>query len=173
MAQSLTNYVKNNPVESALAVASIIPVVRIGRIAYQGGKTLLKQNTKNQYKVYRGENKGNYQWDTAGGKLKGRFYFGGENKTQNARHYAAGKGTSNILSARVYSITLPKKQYNIAKKIANRRAGSKLPDEVNIPKQYVGKQKLEVGQTLLAQGQGLRNKLISYKTQQKIKNIFK
>ena len=36
MAQLLINYVKNNPVESAVAVASVIPVVRGASLLYKG-----------------------------------------------------------------------------------------------------------------------------------------
>lgn len=42
MAQSLINYVKNNPVESALAVASIVPVVRGATLLYKGGRLAYK-----------------------------------------------------------------------------------------------------------------------------------
>jgi hypothetical protein len=146
----------------------------------KGGASLLKgyikkQGLKNKYKVYRGENKENVQWDTAGGKLLGRFYFGGESKKSAARSYASGGSYPNVSSARVYSILLPKTQYNIAKKIAARREGASLSmsGEVNIPKLYVGKQKLEIGQTLLAQGEALKNKLINYKTRKKIKSLLK
>lgn len=164
MANSLLTYVKENPIETLLTVASIHPAVRLGRFAYKGAKTLLKQtiknqNIKNQYKVYRGEHPGNVQWSTAKGKLKGRYYFTGKHKKEYARWYATGKGDMRLFSGKVYSITLPKTQYNIAKKIAKRREGPKVTDEVNIPKQYVGKGKLELGQTLLARGQAVRNKI--------------
>lgn len=42
MAQSLINYVKNNPVESALAVGSIVPVVRGASLLYKGYKRAKK-----------------------------------------------------------------------------------------------------------------------------------
>ena len=48
MAQSLMNYVKNNPVESALAVASIHPAVRLGRFAFTAGKSIVTGIKKRQ-----------------------------------------------------------------------------------------------------------------------------
>jgi len=40
------NYVKNNPIETALTVASVIPAVRIGKFAYTAGKTLFNYGVK-------------------------------------------------------------------------------------------------------------------------------
>ena len=134
----------------------------------KGGASLLKgyiknQGLKNKYKVYRGENKSNLSGYTASKKIKGRFYFGGTEAKKSARWYASGKSdfrlSSSVLSGRVYSVLLPKTQYNIGKKITERRKGNKVGNELTLPKAYVGKQKLEIGQTLLAQGEALKNKL--------------
>jgi hypothetical protein len=50
MANSLIDYVKNNPLETALTVASIHPAVRLGRFAYTAGKTLLKTRPVTLYR---------------------------------------------------------------------------------------------------------------------------
>ena len=42
MAQSIINYIKNNPVESALAVATAIPIVRGASLLYKGGRLAYK-----------------------------------------------------------------------------------------------------------------------------------
>jgi len=48
------NYAKNNPIETALTVASVVPAVRIGKFAYTTGKTLLKNYKTRPHTLYRG-----------------------------------------------------------------------------------------------------------------------
>ncbi len=52
--ESVFNYVKSNPLESALAVASIHPAIRVGKFAYKGAKTLLKAYKNRPVTLYRG-----------------------------------------------------------------------------------------------------------------------
>lgn len=54
MANSLLTYVKENPWETALTVASIHPGVRLAKAAFTAGKTLLKTRPVT---LYRGVNK--------------------------------------------------------------------------------------------------------------------
>jgi hypothetical protein len=50
MANSLLKYIKENPIETALTVASIHPAVRLGKFAYKAGKTLLKTRPVTLYR---------------------------------------------------------------------------------------------------------------------------
>jgi len=52
---SLLTYVKENPIQSALTVASIHPAVRLGRFAFTAGKALLKTRPVTLYRGVHGK----------------------------------------------------------------------------------------------------------------------
>ena len=100
MAQSIINYVKNNPVESAVAVASVIPVVRGASLLYKGYKRAKKlgkilSERKSVY-LYRGVPDKKVTLSEAKKRIKqsvGRGY--GDLFTSNKK-IATGHGTGHL-----------------------------------------------------------------------------
>lgn len=139
----------------AESAAEIALLGGLGKV-YKLGKHLYKvKKPKKGYKrVYRGEER-----DLTTGtplnaeSLRGRYY------TPNigtARDFAS---RGNTTTGKVFSLDLPEKQFRIGQKMAQRRAGVKFSNEVNVPKLYKDKKKLMKGQTKFVRG---RAKVVKY-----------
>ena len=150
---------KKSVVSKAGAVAELlsygIPIGATANLSAKAATKLLtkyKKLPKGYKRVYRGEErtfKNIDDWTMNAKVLRGRYFF---DNAADARYYASRKGTRH---GKVYSTDLPRKQFNIGKKITERRAGAKLPGELTIPKSYAGTQTLNKGQTFRANMEGL------------------
>jgi len=149
--------------KSALELLSYgVPIGVVGNLSAKAATKLLtkyKKLPKGYKRVYRGEERTfsrskktlpDKDGSTMNAEaLRGRYFF---DNAANARYYARQLGTRH---GKVYSTDLPKKQFDIGKKITKRRTGAKLPGELTIPKLYVGTQTLNKGQTFRANMEGL------------------
>ena len=130
-----------------------VPIGVVGNLTAKAATKFLtkyKKLPKGYKRVYRGEERTFKDGRTMNAEaLKGRYFF---DNAADARYYARQLGTRH---GKVYSTDLPKKQFNIGKKITERRKGAKLPGELTIPKSYVGTQTLNKGQTFRANMEGL------------------
>ena len=141
-----------NVADTALTFSAIGPTYKLGKGIVKGvgaaKKGFKKSKLKKGYKrVYRGEEPDSpYTFTMNAEKLRGRYFT---TDIGLARHYASRAGTT---TGKVFSLDLPEKQFNIGKKITERRKGSKLPDELTIPKLYKDKKKLMKGQTKFVRG---------------------
>ena len=150
-----------NVADTALTFSAIGPTYKLGKgivkgvgVAKKGFKKL--KPSKGYKRVYRGEEPDSpYTFTMNAESLRGRYFF---DNPADARYWSRQAGTRR---GKVYSTDLPEKQFNIGKKITERRKGSKLPGELTIPKLYAGKKTLNKSQTFRANMEGLVDKIKS------------
>jgi hypothetical protein len=131
--------------ETALNLSAVGPSVRGVGAAVKGYKKL--KPSKGYKRVYRGEELDSPYTGTINAEaLRGRYFTP---NIATARNFASRDGTT---TGKVFSLDLPEKQFNIGRKIAQRRKGEKFSDEINVPKLYKDKKKLMEGQTKFVRG---------------------
>jgi len=144
--------------ETALNLSAVGPTVRGVGAAVKGYK-----NFKNTQKVYRGTTR-----QEKGARIETGRYYTTERPTA-IRYGSRGhldlnsKFTGVVLSKRI-----PKKQVKIGQKVATRRNRSGktraiLPNELMLPKQYVGKTKVDIPATIQSRFQSLKHTLSDMK----------
>ena len=129
-----------------------VPIGVAGNLSAKAATKLLTKYRKSQppkgfKRVYRGEEPDSPYTKTMNAEaLRGRYFTP---DIGTARDFASRAGTT---TGKVFSLDLPEKQFRIGQKMAQRRAGVKFSDEVNVPKLYKDKKKLMEGQTKFVRG---------------------
>mgnify|MGYP003649367784 FL=1 len=142
-----------------------VPIGTAANLSAKAAAKLLTKykNFKNTKKVYRGTT-----GKEKGARIEtGRYYT--PNRDTAIRYGSRGhldfnpKFTGVVLSKRI-----PKKQVKIGQKVAERRhyagkTAAMLPDELMLPKQYVGKTKVDIPATIQARFKSLKDTLSDMK----------
>ena len=147
-----------NVAETALTLSPVGPAVRGVGAAVRGYKKF-----KNTQKIYRGTTR-----QEKGARIETGRYYTTERPTAIAYGSRGHLDFNPKFTGVVLSKRIPKKQVRIGKKVASRRhaAGKTsaiLPNELMIPKQYIGKTKVDTPATIQARFQSLKETLSDMK----------